>query len=75
MKDAALILNPIYKDQGVQTTINYDQRRGQFVALDTLGLLSISTANLSIHSEPTTVGLALIITYHCRDRTSVPYQW
>ena len=39
MKDTALILNPAYKDQEVQTTISYNQSRGQFVVLDTLKVI------------------------------------
>ena len=35
MKDAALLLNPKYKDQKVQTNISFDQLRGTFVLLDT----------------------------------------
>ena len=35
MKDAALLLNLKYKDQGVQTNISFDQFRGTFVSLDT----------------------------------------
>ena len=35
MKDAALLLNPKYKDQGVQTNISFDNKRGTFVSLDT----------------------------------------
>ena len=35
MKGAALILNPKYKDQGVQTNISFDNTRGTFVSLDT----------------------------------------
>ena len=34
MKDAALILNPVYKDQVVQTNISYDQKRGHFTSED-----------------------------------------
>ena len=35
MKDAALLLNPKYKDQGTQTNISFDNTRGTFVALET----------------------------------------
>ena len=35
MKDAALLLNPKYKDQGTQTNISFDNTRGMFVVLDT----------------------------------------
>ena len=39
MKDAALILNPAYKNQVVQTNISYDQQWGHFVAQDNLRLV------------------------------------
>ena len=35
MKDAAFLLNPKYKDQGVQTNISFNNTRGMFVLLDT----------------------------------------
>ena len=34
MKDTALILNPEYKDQAVQTSISYDPQWGHFVSED-----------------------------------------
>ena len=39
MKDAALILNPAYKDQAVQTNISYNSSSGHFVAQDNLHLV------------------------------------
>ena len=35
MKDTALLLNPKYKDQGMQTNISFDNTRGTFVTLET----------------------------------------
>ena len=76
MKDAALILNPAYKDQAIQTNISYDQQQGHFVAQDNPRLVKycISIANSSTHTEHTITVLALVITYHSCIRTSVPYQ-
>ena len=34
MKDATLILNQVYKDQAVQTSISYDPKQGHFVSED-----------------------------------------
>ena len=34
MKDTALILNSVYKDQAVQTNISYNSSRGHFIAQD-----------------------------------------
>ena len=34
MKDTALILNPVYENQAVQTSISYDPKQGHFVSED-----------------------------------------
>ena len=39
MKGAALILNPKYKNQAVQTNISYNQQRGHFVSQNNLRLV------------------------------------